>query len=68
MMINVKKIKYKPPPLWGNLPLFKTFDKRSCKKCGREYLEANLIPHYDGRGDPIYFCIRCHNRGYYEKI
>ena len=61
------KIKHKSPPLWGGKPLFKTFDKYNCRECGKEYLEANLIPHYDGRDDPFYFCIRCHNRKYYDK-
>ena len=66
MKLNIKKIKYKSPPLWGGNPLFKTFDKYNCKKCGKEYLEANLIPQYDGRDDPFYFCIRCYNGGINE--
>ena len=65
--LRTDKIKHKSPPLWGGTPLFKTFDKYNCRECGKEYLEANLIPHYDGRDDPFYFCIRCHNRKYYDK-
>ena len=67
LKLRIDKIKHKSPPLWGGKPLFKTFDKYNCRECGKEYLEANLIPHYDGRNDPFYFCIRCHNRKYYDK-
>ena len=65
MKIDRKKIKYKSPPLWGGKPLFKSFDKHNCQKCGKEYLETNLISQ---KNYPFYFCIRCHNRKNSEKI
>ena len=52
MKIDRKKIKYKSPPLWGGKPLFKSFDKNNCQKCGKEYLETNLISQ---KNYPFYF-------------